>query len=256
MAIEKEKKVRVMPKGGRKGGSRFPRHTLEESLAWAKKLVSKTHLAPQPADVIFAGVVGARSSAGEIRISTLKQFGLLDGKSTAYTASKLSKQINSAPEAELVDLYRTAALTPSIFKGLFNTFHGDVTTKAKLKQRAAGLDVHPDEAEKCVDIYVSSMLTAELISISGENIAHISAVNLNSSLAEVESVEANDFADSAEPDFGEDTADTATERQANAAVVLPSPPRAVFNVNVTLDSSLDIEKLAKQLQLLKSFGAI
>jgi hypothetical protein len=30
----------------------------------------------------------------------------------------------------------------------------------------------------------------------------------------------------------------------------------VFNVNVTLDSSLDIEKLQKQLELLKRFGAI
>jgi hypothetical protein len=35
-----------------------------------------------------------------------------------------------------------------------------------------------------------------------------------------------------------------------------SGPRAVFNVNVTLDSSLDIEKLQKQLELLKRFGAI
>ena len=33
-------------------------------------------------------------------------------------------------------------------------------------------------------------------------------------------------------------------------------PRAVFNVNVTLDSSLDTEKLQKQLELLKRFGAI
>ena len=33
-------------------------------------------------------------------------------------------------------------------------------------------------------------------------------------------------------------------------------PRAVFNVNVSLDSSLDIEKLQKQLELLKRFGAI
>jgi hypothetical protein len=39
-------------------------------------------------------------------------------------------------------------------------------------------------------------------------------------------------------------------------VNVQSGPRAVFNVNVTLDSSLDIEKLQKQLELLKRFGAI
>ena len=35
-----------------------------------------------------------------------------------------------------------------------------------------------------------------------------------------------------------------------------SGQRAVFNVNVTLDSSMDIEKLQKQLELLKRYGAI
>jgi hypothetical protein len=33
-------------------------------------------------------------------------------------------------------------------------------------------------------------------------------------------------------------------------------PRAVFNGNVTLDASLDVEKLEKQLALLRKYGAL
>ena len=58
------------------------------------------------------------------------------------------------------------------------------------------------------------------------------------------------------------TANGANNEEAATKVAPPpkttgqSGPRAVFNVNVTLDSSLDIEKLQKQLELLKRFGAI
>jgi hypothetical protein len=56
--------------------------------------------------------------------------------------------------------------------------------------------------------------------------------------------------------------ENAEQKSADPGTELPQPgsrtrgPGAVFNINVTLDSSLDIEKLSKQLELLKRFGAI
>jgi len=43
-------KPQVMPKGGRKGGTQFPRLDLKQAIEFNKKLVSKTHTAPQPAE--------------------------------------------------------------------------------------------------------------------------------------------------------------------------------------------------------------
>ena len=54
---------RPLPK--RKGGTRFPRYNLKDALGWATKLVSKTHLGPQTADVIFSGVLASRGSTAE-----------------------------------------------------------------------------------------------------------------------------------------------------------------------------------------------
>jgi hypothetical protein len=93
-----EKKPRQMPKGGRKGGTVFPRIALKEALHYGRKLVSKTHVSAQPHDIIYSGVVGAKGGAGDVRISALRQYGLLTGdKKTNYLASDLAKKISSAP---------------------------------------------------------------------------------------------------------------------------------------------------------------
>jgi len=44
------------PKGGRKGGTGYPKVKLEQAVAYAKKLVGKTHTGPQPALTILPGV--------------------------------------------------------------------------------------------------------------------------------------------------------------------------------------------------------
>jgi hypothetical protein len=256
------KAARKMPKGGRKGGAVFPRHTLEEALPWAKKLVSKTHSGSQPQDVIFSGVVGAKSGIGNVRVSALKQYGLLNGSSSEYMASDLAKRINASPEDELENLYKLAALQPSVFKQLFNTFQSDEVTKGKLKQRAADLKIHPDETERCVDVYVSTMKRAGLISVDGDKILHSSAIDLNASNEENGHSQPNVGAanerssEESEPLEGKSGEIAEISSQADNTNVVPPTPRAIFHVNVTLDSSLDTEKLAKQLDLLKRFGAI
>lgn len=262
-----------MPKGGRKGGSVFPRTSLTEALGYARKLVSKTHTGPQPAEVVLSGVVGSKTDAGKIRMSALKQYGLLEGDGKAkFSASELAKKLAAAPADEAVPLLRQAMLSPTVFRKLFDTFHGDAVSKAKLKQRAADLNVHPDSTAACVDLYVSGMTTAGLVTVIGDQVNHIAASDLaqppatDTPAAETE-LEAPDDGVAgnglnpaeSDPDVLPADAPANGAKPTKASVqngVTAAGPRAVFNVNVTLDSSLDIEKLQKQLELLKRFGAI
>lgn len=263
-----EKKSRQMPKGGRKGGSVFPRVPLADALVYAKKLVSKTHVGPQPRDVILIGVIGSKHDKGEIAMSALRQYGLMKGDTKSnFSAEVVAKKISAAPPEELISLYRLAALKPTIFRSLFETFHSDTVTKARLKQRAADLKVHPDETGRCVDLYVASMVTAGLVTVSGEQVTHVASVDaVAPSQAEPAAVSNGemDLGEAAAEDSGENIVaattieDIGTDASAQIQGVgtASPPPRAVFNVNVTLDSSMDIEKLQKQLELLKRFGAI
>lgn len=275
MTTAPTKKARQMPKGGRKGGSVFPRLALNDAVTYARKLVSKTHSARQPNDVILSGVIGVKGGIGAVRISALKQYGFLEGDSkTNFAADDLAKRIAAAPPEELVPLYRQAMLKPTVFKKLFDTFHGDVVSKAKLKQRAADLHVHPEETATCVDLYVSGMTMAGLVTVDGDQVKHLASSNVAAASAASAVIEA-ELETTEEEAGGEESAETegcggeeaevatngtnADENTAKARAFKgagQSGPRAVFNVNVTLDSSLDIEKLQKQLELLKRFGAI
>lgn len=269
------KPIRQMPKGGRKGGAVFPRINLADAVGYAKKLVSKTHVAPQPLDVIHSGVVGVKSGVGNVRVSALKQFNLLKGDNKVlFSADDLAKRINGSPEEELVALYRQAALKPTVFKKLFDTYHGDSVSKAKLRQRALDLKVHPDEASTCIDLYVETMEVAKLVKCEGDQVKHLSQTELHELASEPKNEDekageadpdplATDFrneeADVVAPPV--DVAPTQPEGKQNNVTNVDArathkSPKAVFNVNVSLDSSLDIEKLEKQLQLLKRFGAI
>lgn len=264
---EDQKPKKVMPKGGRRGGSVFPRMTLTDAVKAAKKLVSKTHTGPQEKAAIFA-VVGAKGGKGEVKISALKQYGFMGGDtSSKFSASDLAKRLIAAPEDETAPLIRKAALTPQPFLKMFNVFHGEEVTRAKLKQGAAELKVHPDATEEFVDIYIEAMQTSGLAKVVGDKVRHLS----QSDLTDVQSIDVGDDEletdviqdNDADPEEDAGTGDTGQTDQDNddqkrTADVTPSGagPRAVFHVNVSLDSSLDTEKLEKQLALLKRYGAI
>ncbi|MDO9519209.1 MAG: hypothetical protein Q7L19_03215 [Pseudohongiella sp.] len=277
MTTEPEKIPRQMPKGGRKGGSVFPRIPLKDAVGYARKLVSKTHTNPQPMDVIHSGVVGAKGGKGNVRMSALKQYGFLIGDAKSnFSAGDLAKKIVASPSEELVPLYQKAMLKPTVFKKLYDTYHGDTVSKAKLKQRAADLKVHPDETTTCIDVYVAGMAIAGLVSVDGDQVSHQASsivgelVTSNTSDEVGERDERSD--EELEPKQSNDLknndhngAETLSDRNTNSDSTknthgendaIPNGPRAVFNVNVTLDSSLDIEKLQRQLELLKRFGAI
>lgn len=260
MSTEAEKPKKVMPKGGRKGGAIFPRTPLPEAVGYAKKLVSKTHSAPQPIDIIYSGVVGAKGGTGDVKISALKQYGFIhkDPKQ-GFLATELAKKLSAAPDDERLPFLKQAALRPTVFKKIFDTYHGDQVSKAKLKQRAADLNVHPDETETCIDIYIKSLVMADLVSVEGDQVTHRSAVSDLSSLDAAESgdIDGANGVEAEAYELGDDVASTQADASESTGQRPVAPvAKAVFNVNVTLDSSLDIEKLAKQLELLKRFGAI
>lgn len=275
MTGNEKKPPKQMPKGGRKGGTVFPRVSLNDALQYARKLVSKTHTSPQAKEVILTGVLGNKSGVGNVRMSALKQYGFLIGDAkNGFAAHELAKRIAAAPEEELAPLYQQAILRPTVFKKLFETFHGDAVTKAKLKQRAADLKVHPDETESCVGVYISGMVTAGLVTVDGDRIFHKASSDVGKSPVSVDDLDPSED-DSSDPlsdekladnepknanksTFKDGLTDDASETRPldTASLSNSNGPRAVFNVNVTLDSSLDIEKLQRQLELLKRFGAI
>jgi hypothetical protein len=84
------------PKGGSKGGTRFPRLDMAKALTYSKKLVSKTHNGPQPEQTILVGVFNSKGPMGAVRASALKQYGLMEGDAKGYTASALAREIEGA----------------------------------------------------------------------------------------------------------------------------------------------------------------
>lgn len=244
--------VRKMPRGVRKGGAKFPRYSLGETLAWSKKLVAKTHSSPQAQDVVYSGVVGSKSGTGDVKISALKQYGLMSGSSAAYSATDLAKKINSAPEAEVQEFLKQAALSPNIFKSIYNTFQSDTVSLAKIRQRAADLGVHPEEIGTCADIYANSLALAGLVLSEGDQVNHLSVGPAQKVDAdELDGDEDNSAADDViiddeEVDGGDEDFSGASKKS----------QRTIVNVTINLDSSMDAEKLAKQLKLLRKYGAI
>jgi hypothetical protein len=207
----------------------------------------------------MAGVVDSTSSVGNIRVSVLKQYGLMDGSSKAYDATPLAKAIKAAPKEELPPLIAQAALMPPIFKSLFDTFHGGEFTRAKLKQRASDLHVHPDSAEKCVNIYVTTLGFANLLKAEGDKILHVHASLASSEIARLPAPDDQKLGKDEEEEEEEALGPNGQTPPDEGGDIASHPnmrPRAVFQVNVALDASLDTDKLERQLALLKKYGAI
>lgn len=141
-----------------------------------------------------------------------------------------------------------------------------------MKQRSADLKVHPDETENCADIYVASMATAGLVTVDGEQINHLPSSDVfeyqnNNTLSRFVSSAAEPIIDGAsesDTDSGADASVSGGSSEFVSQGDMPMPstgivkpaPRAVFSVNITLDSSMDTEKLQKQLEVLRRYGAL
>jgi hypothetical protein len=194
-----------------------------------------------------------------VRASALKQFGLLEGGTEAYQATKLAKDLDAAPPDDQGPLLQQAFLNSKLFKQIFETYHGDTVTKAKIKQRAQGLDVHPDSADNCVELFIDSAVAAGLGTLNGDSIELVKAGSVAPAAAETPEGEGAALPE--EPEAPEGAVAGASAGSKNSAATGTGEPAQRANktgVTVTLnvDSSSDPDKLEKQLKLLRQFGVI
>lgn len=240
--------ARKPPKGGRKGGTIYPHISLQKALDYGKKLVSKTHIGSQPEDEILPGVFGNSGPDGKVRASALKQFGLMQGDATAYEATQLAKDIEAALPEGRPALLQRAVLSSKIFNKIFDTFHGDTISKAQISKRAKELDVHPESADECAELFVDSAITSELGTMSGESLVLLNAGTVASPAPE--------STESAESKQEEHTEVTAAKTGASAKADVAHANKPSLTVSINVDSSSDPEKLEKQLKLLRDYGVI
>lgn len=250
---------KTMPKGGSKGGTRFPRETLSKAHEYAKKLVSKTHTGAQPATVILPGVFGTAGPAGQVRASALKQYALLEGTPKSYSASDLAKQLNGSTPEDLGGYLKDVFLKPKLFKTLFDTFCNDNTTRAKIRQQASNLKVHPDSLDECVQVFVESAIYAGLASESGDSIefhaAPVPSISNSNTDADEDSNEIPSdnitLADENERDDSDENND-----ETNSSNPQNKQMQQKSNIDIKIDPSMDPEKLDKLLAVLKKYGQI
>jgi hypothetical protein len=262
-AAKQEKKV--PPKGGRRGGTLFPKINLQKALEYSKKLVAKTHVARQPADEILPGVFGNSGPEGQVRASALKQFGLMEGDAKGYTSSKLARDIDAALPEERSALLHRAVKTSKAFDKIFDTFHGDTVSKAQIAKRGKELGVHPASADECAQIFIDSAITSGLGAASGENLVLINAgavVTPASATSVADHPEAGQGEEHADEEEREEALPEEAHQQQATRVSTPSRtqtdgmPNADVRVSLTVDSSSDPDKLERQLKLLKQFGLL
>lgn len=244
--------------GKKKGGAVFPRIGLREAIEYSKKLVSKTHTGAQPHTTIFPGVFGVspNNTSGQVRASALKQYGLLQGKPSSYEATSLAKQIALSPDDEVVPRMRESFLRPRVFKVLFETFQGDLVSLSKLKQQAASSDVHPDVAEQCARLFIEGAVYASLGQSDGDTVNLIPSptkVGGEKAIMKESGEHGEEYEEQAE--LSGDV-EPVPPQNSNGNVVSTGASKAVIHVNVTIDSTLDTEKLERQLSLLRKYGAI
>ena len=240
----------------KKGGAMFPRIKLGDAVEYAKKLASKTHTGPMPESIVLPGVFGSATGRGQIKASALKQFGLMEGTSKGYSASPLARKIATAPPEELPVLLRDAFLSPKVFRALFETFQGDMVSFAKIRQGASQSGVHPDELDNCARLFVESAKFAQLGTEKGES---LQLSTLAYGVSEPEAVEhLEDPGTDALAQRVDERSEGSERVEAVERAVAGGHPsgRSIIHVNVTIDSSLDTDKLEKHLALLRRYGAI
>ncbi|MGA8344323.1 MAG: hypothetical protein WB781_20490, partial [Candidatus Sulfotelmatobacter sp.] len=122
MADKKDDKPRVMPKGGRKGGTTFPRMGLTEALTYSDNVAKKTTTGPQSVENIRLGVFENKGPRGGVKAAALKQYGLLEEKNDTYDSTALARKILAAIDEEKPLLWRQAFLTSKIFAQMYETY--------------------------------------------------------------------------------------------------------------------------------------
>jgi hypothetical protein len=262
MPEKKDEKPRAMPKGGRKGGTSFPRLSLTEALTFSENVTRKTHTGSQSVENIRVGVFGSKGPRGGIKAAALKQYGLLDEKDGTYNATPLAREIDAAPQEERSPLWRRAFLTSKIFAQMYETYQGDEVSRPKLRQLAITKVVHADNADECVDNFISGALKCGLASGEHEDRVTLVAKNTSEPTPEPRDGEEEEVPQElaggnnptptpgpAKPEPHPKAGETSTDDP-------PARGKVQVNLNLHVDSSTDPETLRKQLEYLEKFGVI
>jgi hypothetical protein len=259
---------KTTPKGGRRGGTVFPRVDLAKAVKYAGKLVSKTHTGAQPKEIVYPGVFGTSGGQGNVRVSALRQFGLLKGNGSAFEATQLAKDIVAAPKEEKPALLAQSFLKSKLCKKVYDTFQSDTVGKGKIRQQVLNFKVHPESADECVEVVLASLVTAGLGSVSDDQVTFMHVGELVKAEEKPDSTDV----DASEPN--EDDREGATD--GNDEIAAPNTPEDVLartptlqpeistqqrrqsstQVSIAIDPSMDPEKLEKLLKVLRDFGQI
>lgn len=262
---------------GRKGGTRFPNYNLKQLLPNLKELTGKTHTKPITIQQLNAGVfkTKANSIPGKIRFSSLKQFQLAEGEYAAISASPLSTSIVLADGENKIQYLREAVFNVTPFKNTFETFQDSTVNKSRIKEYAvSSLRVHLESADKFVDAFLESAEVAKLCTNKGEEATFISTKQLEAKSPKVdpnpsvnqesetndefedetpdESIEENDESDIEDENLRKDNSNDNINDSAKTTKVSRTSP----SIGIQVDSTLDPDKLAKQLKLLRKYGLI
>lgn len=261
MPEKKDEKPRAMPKGGRKGGTTFPRLGLTEALTFSENVTRKTHTGAQSVENIRVGVFGSKGPRGGVKAAALKQYGLLDEEDGTYNATPLAREIDAAPQEERSPLWRRAFLTSKIFAQMYETYQGDEVSRPKLRQLAITKGVHADNADECVDNFVSGALRCGLA--CGEHEDRVTLVRKDASEpvpdtleGEEEEVQQEQLTAGNDPPPPPAKPEPKTKTVESPTDDPPTRGKVQVNLNLHVDSSTDPETLRKQLEYLEKFGVI
>jgi hypothetical protein len=154
-------------------------------------------------------------------------------------------------------------LVPKVYRELINTYQGDQATKGKIRGRVQQLAVHPDVSDTCADLFIASAVTAKLATVDGDGIRLIDAAQQEIPTEKgapvvEEPLNADVVAEVKKEDGRTDTITLPTGDEADGGKLPVPRPRMAADVavNLTVDSSLDGDKLEKQLALLRRYGLI
>lgn len=232
---------------GHKGGKRYPKLSLEQTLKYTNKLVTSTQTF-KPRLEVLATVFGSKTWLGMQRLSATRQYGLIQGNSKAMGASDLATGLKNASRGQITSLLQQACLSPDIFKAIYDQFIGQPVSRKDMQEFAVTQGINPTSAEECVKHLVDSMVFSSLATLNGPE--EVIIYERNSMIPS-----ATASAHAARVTKSPEGIETVLPGMGLGEGSLPAYAHRV-NVNVDIQTDTDPENLKKCLDILKAYGAI
>jgi hypothetical protein len=229
-----------------KGGTRFPQQALGELVEYVDSLARKTRQHDISLAQLNVSVFGLSegSKSGKVQFSSMKQFGLVEGKYEALRASPLAQAIAGSQGDGGVRFLRTAFANVKTFADTFRTFAGDETEIAKIESYAeAPLGVHPDKASLFARNFAKSAEACGLATVAADRVTLEQSLDLSVGEQATPGGETQD-----------DLADDALDDR--SGLTMATSPGSGHSIAIQVDSSMDPEKLEKHLRILRRYGLI